>query len=456
MLPAEVEGISWRFVVAGTALILVSLGLMAATIAGWIPPMGIVWESIALLVGLVLLLPMALSPLSSLVAVALSPWLRVECGLARRQLLRHRSRTTLTTGVVFIAISTGIGLATAVMDNVQDVKNWYHKTIVADFFVRAMAPEMATGLAADLPDQVDAEIRRVPGIVSIEAVRFVHARAANLPVVLVARDISDKHELDLDIEHGDLDDARSRLHQGQVVIGSVLAEHAKLTAGNAISLDFGDHTQQFQIAAVANDYQAGGLTVYIDRAVARRLLGLEGVDAYMIKADHARLDEVRRSLRSLCDKHGLLLQSYSDIQQTIDTMISGVVAGLWGLNVLGLIVAAFGIANTLAMTVVEQTCEVGLLRIVAMTRWQVRKSILAQALIMGVLALVPGIAAGVGVAYLIHWATLPVIGHSVPLAIHPYLLAGGFVVGLLVIVVAAWIPAERAARIELSEALRYT
>jgi putative ABC transport system permease protein len=449
----DIQGLSPWFVVTGSILVLVSLGLITATIAGWIHPAGIVAEAIVLLVGLVLFLPASLSRLSLIVTAVLAPWLRVEGRLARQQLLRHRARTALTTGVVFIAISTGMGLATSVMDNVQDVKNWYRKAIVADFFVRAMSPEMATGLAADLPDQLDPEIRNVPGIVSIEAVRLMRAEAAGQSVVVVARDFSDKHELNLDIEHGALDAVRDQLRQGDTVIGSVLAQQAKLNFGDTISVDLGNRQQSFSIAAIANDYQAGGLTMYVDRNVAQRLLGVEGVDGYIINANHARLDEVRSDLQGLCTKYGLLLQSYSDIQQTIDVMMSGVVAGLWGLVVLGFVVAAFGIANTLAMTVLEQTREVALLRIVAMTRWQVRKSILAQALIMGLLALVPGIAAGVGVAYLIHWATLPVIGHPVPFGFHPWLLASGFVAGLLIIVAAAWVPAERAARIALPVAL---
>ena len=67
------------------------------------------------------------------------------------------------------------------------------------------------------------------------------------------------------------------------------------------------------------------------------------------------------------------------------------IAGLWGLLVLGLIVGAFAIANTLTMNVLEQTRELALLRVVAMTRWQVRKTILAQAIIIGVIGLTTGI-----------------------------------------------------------------
>ena len=72
-----------------------------------------------------------------------------------------------------------------------------------------------------------------------------------------------------------------------------------------------------------------------------------------------------------------MLHSFTDLSRLLDTIVDGVVAGLWGLLVLGFLVAAFGIANTLTMNVLEQTREIALLRVVAMTRWQVRKLILS-------------------------------------------------------------------------------
>ena len=146
-----------------------------------------------------------------------------------------------------------------------------------------------------------------------------------------------------------------------------------------------------------------------------------------------------------------MAESLSDIQKGIDAMMAGVVAGLWGMVVIALIVAAFGVANTLMMAVLEQTREFALLRVVAMTRRQVRKTIFAQALVMGLLALVPGVFAGFGVAYLIHLSTESVIGHPVKFVPHPWLLAGGLVFGMIIVVLAAWLPAERASRLELTE-----
>jgi putative ABC transport system permease protein len=84
----------------------------------------------------------------------------------------------------------------------------------------------------------------------------------------------------------------------------------------------------------------------------------------------------------------------------------------------------------------------------------VRKTIFSQAMIVALLALVPGILAGVAVAYLINLSMLPVTGHVVDFTVRPTLLFGGLVIGILVVSLAAWFPANRASRLDLPTALR--
>jgi putative ABC transport system permease protein len=192
----------------------------------------------------------------------------------------------------------------------------------------------------------------------------------------------------------------------------------------------------------------------MERAVARNDLGYDGVSGYMIKADKSKLAEVRQSLQAIADENGLMLETSADIRARVDRMMSGVVASLWAMVVLGLLVSAVGVTNTLTINVLEQTRELGLLRIVAMTQAQVRKTIFTQAVMMGLLALIPGIIAGVSVAFLINLATTTVIGHPVKFTFHPLLLGGGLLAGFAVVALAAWFPANRAAKLDLLEALR--
>jgi putative ABC transport system permease protein len=456
VLPSEIEGFSSWLMMLGTSIVAVAGLALAASILGYLPIMHSVWSAILLLIGLMLLLPLVLSPLSAVVSTAVRPFMRIESGIARRQLLRNYSRTTLTIMVVFIAVSTGIGLANSVLDNVHDVRQWYNKAFVADFLLRAMAPELATGLAADLPDGIGEKVALVPGIDSYEAIRLLRARVDGEQVIVVARDFTPHSVEAFDIVSGEQKTLLKNLEQGEVMIGSVLAKRLGVTVGGKVPLGVGEAAHDFTVAAVANDYQAGGLVIYILRSVAQRELGVEGISAYAISVDHKRMAEVRPALEKIAKENGLLLQTNTDIQHKIDGMMAGVVGALWGMVVLGLLVAAFGVANTLTMNVLEQTRELGLLRIIAMTRDQVRKTVFAQALMMGLLALLPGIIAGLAVAYLINLATYPMTGHPVVFVFHPLLVAGTLAAGLVVVAAAAWFPAERAARLRLTEALRYT
>ena len=150
-----------------------------------------------------------------------------------------------------------------------------------------------------------------------------------------------------------------------------------------------------------------------------------------------------------------MFQSYLDLVRVIRDTLNGVVGGLWAVLVLGSVIAAFGLINTLAMNILEQTSEIGMLRVVAMTRWQIRRMILAQALIMGIIGIVPGVLTGIWIHYVINLTTMPVTGHAVLFKVYPWLMVGGTWFELLVVVIASMVPAERAARLNVSSTLQY-
>ncbi|MEN6495246.1 MAG: FtsX-like permease family protein [Thermoguttaceae bacterium] len=451
----DMEGASYKSVIAGVILTIGGSGVLLLCILGYLPTLIAVATAVVILVGIVLMLPLILNPLAGLVRSVLEPLLGVETRLAHRQILRHRARTTLTVGVLYIAASTGIGLSNSILDNIRDVRLWYEQALAGDFFVRAMMPDPGSGMSADLPEVLDQEIRQIPGITSIDSTRFVQATAAGESVVLIVRQFTDPDPGYLRFEGGDAATIRNRILEGQVVIGTVLAQKTGLGVGDELPIETLQGVKRLRIAGLFNEYLVGGLSVYMYRPVAEKLVDVQGVDAYLIRADHSKLADVQQQLQALCDKHGVLLHSFSDLSRMIDGMIHGIDGCLWGILILGFFVAAFGVVNTLTMNVLEQTRELGLLRIVAMTRGQVRKAILTQAAMIGAMGLVPGVFAGIAVAYLIHLATLPAIGHPVAFVFRPWLLAACFVVAYLIVLVAAWIPAERAARLELTKALQY-
>lgn len=450
----EVEGVPVQVTWAGCAILAVCVPILFACMKGYVhidhsvaAAAGIVW-------GLTLLIPTVLEPLSKFAGMLISPFLRVEAKLAVRQILRRRVRGTMTVGILFIAITVAIGIGNNMMSRVRDVKNWYRDTLVSDFFVRVAMPDMTTGAAPSMPAEIDPEIRAIPGVKAIDTIRYFSGKINDVAGTVVARDFTLSDEINLQVRSGDKDQLREKLMAGEAALGTVLAQRAKVKVGDLVTLTTDTGTHELRVAATVNEYFVGGLVLYVATPAAKKLLDIEGVDAYSLKAADGHRAEVEKALHALCDKHEVMMQSTAEISDMIDRMVGGVIGALWVTLALSFIVAAFGVVNTLTMNVLEQTREIGMLRVIAMTRNQVRKSILAQAAIVGIVGLVPGLATGLLIAYLLNVIMPTAFGYSIKFEPFPLMMAQCFFGGMIIILIAAWLPARRAAYLDLTTAMR--
>lgn len=477
---SPLEGMSWvvkmgssgtsrRNLLIGFVLFVASSLLIGGGIAGYVPIEVPTYAAVGLLVSLVLMLQAVLGTLAWVASAPGRAIFPAESELALRQVMRHRGRSALTAGVLFIAGSTGVGMANSIMDNVRDVREWYHNALIGDYYVRAMLPDMSTGRSPDLPEGLDTELRDIPGIAYMDRVKLVEVpmrRPLNsqskeadeneeLEVMIVAREYNEPGRLPLDLVAGDVERLRKTMPEGEVVIGTILSNKLGLHVGDQVELGTSSGFQAMRIGGVATDYLAGGQTVYAEWNVASRLFGVGGADGYIIRADRDQLLELQPRLELLAKKYGVLLHSSADLANQVDRIIRGVDGFHWGLLFLAFVVAAFGVVNTLSMNVLEQTRELGLLRIVAMTKRQVRRTILMQAMIIGLIGLVPGVLSGVGVAYVMNLAMEPSFGRPIAFGFHPWLMLVTFLGAMLITIFSALIPAERAAQVNAMEALRY-
>jgi putative ABC transport system permease protein len=451
----DLGDLPWRLGIIGSVLVVGGGAVLTGSLLNWYPNTFEVSSGLVILVGFVLMVPAGFRPLSRLAAWLPKRWVPTETDLARGQLLSHPIRAMLTVGILFIALVTEIALGTTILNIMHDVNQWLERTIVADFFVRAMMPDMSTGEAADVPEAVGTAIRKIPGIRRIGVVRFVSTRVDGQGVVLVAKDFPADEPLPLDLRVGSETEVRRGLAAGEVVLGSKLAARIGRTVGDEIELETKQGPHRFRIAGITNEYTLDGMAVFMDHSVAERQLGITGVDAYLISADSGALGSVEQALRKITDENGLLLQSAADVRRLVDTMMAGVVGGLWVLLALASLVAGFGVVNTLAMNVLEQTRELAILRVVAMTRRQIRHTILCQASILGSIGLLPATIVGVGMAYIMHVGTVHETSHLMNFAAHPALVLALLAIGYTIVLIAATMPAQRAARLNLLTALHY-
>ncbi|WP_254510390.1 ABC transporter permease [Anatilimnocola floriformis] len=462
----DIEGGGRRYLVFGGLLMLIGVVIVYFCIAGqlniYVGPFGAVF----LLIGVVFLSPLFLEPLITVFAAMIKPFTKVEGEMALRQILRHRVRTQLTIGVLFVAACAVIGMTISIKDNVRDMQEWYRASVTSDFFVRSLMPDMQKGTSPDLPAEVGDEIREISYLdpSMVERIVFVGAdvldkQGAEHGIHVVARDFADHRPPSFDLTDGTLEGLREKLFDGQVVIGSILAHDLNLKAGEEISILGRNGAEKVKVAAVANDYMVAGLSVHMQRKTAERILGIEGVDAYAIRLaeneNREKLEDLRNKLAVITDKYALMLQSNTELSWTIDAMKAGVELGMWGLVYVAFFVAMIGVVNTLTMNVLEQTRELAMLRIVAMTKTQVRKTILTQALLISAAGLVPGIAVGVFVAYIMNLAMVPSFGREIEFHFYPGLLSVALFGTIAVTLIAAYFPARRAANVDLAQALHY-
>jgi putative ABC transport system permease protein len=459
----DIEGSGRRYLVLGA--ILLALGGLTVYCA----INGIIWiylgpfGAVFLLVGVVFLSPLFLQPLVSVFAAVIKPFTRVEGEMALRQILRHQVRTQLTIGVLFVAAAVVVGMTISIKDNVRDVHDWFRASITADFIVRSLMPDLDTGASPALPDEVGDEILAIKQLspAMIESIRFVQAKVLDKEgtehmINVVAREFADPEPPAFDLTEGEKYGLREKLFDGQVVVGSILAHDLQAHVGDEIQIVGQKGPESVKIAAIANDYLVAGLTVYMQRKTAERILNVQGVDGYTIRTDNKEdLVAIRDGLAKITSKYSLLLQSNIELSHTIDSMRAGVELGMWAMVYIAFIVAMIGVVNTLTMNVLEQTRELSMLRIVAMTKAQVRKTILTQALLISTAGLMPGILVGILVAFIMNIAFEPSFGRRIEFHFYPGLLSGALVGAIAITLIAAWFPAQRAANVDLATALHY-
>ncbi|WP_234542820.1 ABC transporter permease [Streptomyces shenzhenensis] len=148
--------------------------------------------------------------------------------------------------------------------------------------------------------------------------------------------------------------------------------------------------------------------------------------------------------------------SEQEANSTKDTssFLSFVKAVLLGFATIAVVVGGFLIINTFSMLVTQRTREIGLLRALGAGRRQVNRSVLIEALLLGVVGSTLGMFAGLGVAFLLAQLMTPAgIPMSSSLVFDRTVPIASYGVGIVITVLSAWLPARRASRISPMAAL---
>jgi putative ABC transport system permease protein len=163
----------------------------------------------------------------------------------------------------------------------------------------------------------------------------------------------------------------------------------------------------------------------------------------------ANTQTLKNDVRGFADAK---VQTRDQFKKNFEKPIDQLLNLLYVLLALSVVVSLLGIVNTLVLTVYERTREIGMLRAVGMTRRQVRMMIRYESIVTALMGAALGMGVGIFLALLItHALSSQGIVFAVPYMQLVYFVVAAIVVGLL----AAILPARRAARLNVLEALQY-
>ena len=243
-----------------------------------------------------------------------------------------------------------------------------------------------------------------------------------------------------------------------VIVSENFSIHTGKKTGDSIELATPKGMKPFRIIAVAAEYANPYGTVYVSRDTYRGLFDDHLVSGIAVKLKHGFAPvEVRKELdRMLSKQYKLTIMLNNDIRNEIAGVIDNSFAYTRSIEIAALLVALLGLMNTLIITVMERTREIGLTRSVGMTRGNISRMILMEAAGQGGLGAM--ISIGIGVLLGSLWVTRS-LASSLGWVVHFYVpwnaLATTFALGVVVTLAAAWYPARRAAAIEIVDALDY-
>ncbi|GAB2950110.1 ABC transporter permease [Streptomyces pseudoechinosporeus] len=247
--------------------------------------------------------------------------------------------------------------------------------------------------------------------------------------------------------------------RNETAIDSKTAERAGYKVGDTVRLSVDGPVLTPTITGIFTtddgNVAAGGSLALFDTATAQQLFGKPGTyDEIAVKAAPGTSQTaLQSSLEKVLPKDTATTttgQELADEQaKQIESQMKGLKTGLLVFAGIALFVGTFIIANTFTMLVAQRTKELALMRAVGASRRQVTRSVLLEAFVVGTVAAVAGLAAGIGIGAGLRalMGTFDAAVPDGPLIISPGTIGAAFAVGILVTMLAAWLPGRRAAKI---------
>jgi putative ABC transport system permease protein len=433
------------------------LSLLCLAAAGWWRPFVYLGYLLTVL-AVVLLTPFLSLELARVLRAPLKLLRPIEGALAADSLIQAPRRTSATVAALMLSLALAIAHGGVSLGSMSSIEKWMDNTLNPDLFISSSETFAAHDFR--FPYRMRAQVEQIEGIEEVQPVTTTRVQYRGKPIMIVAvENYRVARRIRRQIVAGDSDDMTRRTAEGKgVIVGENMARLNKLSLGDTIEINAPAGTIRLPIVGIVGDYTNQLGAVFVERNLYTRYFQDDTVDVFRIYVKKGVAPEQvrKRIVEQLGGSYRLFVMLNNEVREYI-RQIAGQWLGLTYLQVfVAVAVAVLGIVNTLTVSIADRRRELGVVRAVGGLRAQVRGTIWLEALSIGLIGLALGVVTGAAFLYY----ELEAIGKDIagtPLSYQfPFGVIGTlFPVILLAALLSAILPAAKAVRSSLVEALEY-
>ena len=375
---------------------------IAAAVASRVPaisgmPLFGYLSALLLIAASALSIPTLVYSLTSIASTTLRRVMGVEAMLASRSLAGSLRRTSVLVG----ALSTAIAMMTSVGIMVgsfrQTVITWMDSQLPADLYLRPAGDPSADRhptISLDLTNR----IAKIPGVESVSRFRAYEIQYEGLPVTLGSAETSVSRFYQ---SSGFLSGRpapqvlKELLANDAAIVSEPFANKHHTRSGDTIVLPLGGKLVKLRVVDIFYDYANERGYIILDRSTMLRYLPdptPSNLAVYL--APGADLEAAREQIKKEAVNSEVLIFSNRDIRREAIRIFDQTFAITYALEAIAIVVAVMGIAGALMSIVIDRRREFGLLRFLGAATSQIRKLVLVEAGLIGLLANIAGLVLG--------------------------------------------------------------
>jgi putative ABC transport system permease protein len=463
-VPGGVGG-GWRVAHRAVCATLVAGGVAMILSRHDLPPrVGAFGGLVSALVGLLLAAPIAVALIVRILQPILRRTLPIEARLASDNLIRSPGRTGLVIGALAAGVAVMIQTAGVGKSNEEPVTQWLDEIIQADQFVAggSVTEAISSQMSAAVDPEKMRRLKAVPGVEHVAGIRYMRRDYNGTVIFMTALDVD--QFVDPSQARGpnglpQLDKFRPLAGTDGVVMSENFATRHGVRVGDVLTLPGPHRPVKVTVLDTIVDYSWSKGTLFIDRGVYARLFADSRIDICHVFVTQMSVEETaaaRARVSQFAADNGYFAADRTALRQTFGDLIDRMYLLVHLQQFVVGMVAALGVVTSLLISVLQRKRELGLLLAVGATPAQIVKTVLYEAVLMGLLGTVLGFLIGVP----LEWYVLKVVlfeesGFSFDLLLPWKHVIGIAVGGVGIATVAGLLPALRAVKTRIPDAIAY-